>query len=171
VELNWFDRAAFRQQLAGLECDNGHVGAMVEIALEGPHFGKIVCVEESDYIDWAQGPKSPVEQKRRRSYRMPTPLDSDFCWICNRDALMLASLGLKLEWAHKRDRAALIELGLDPQDHEQMQLCTECHRLVERLRENYHRYTGLLMAAGAVARDPAGIERPILPSAQKRGHE
>lgn len=109
------------------------------------------------------GSATVAEQKKHRSYRPPAPISDDYCWHCNRESLLLASLGLNLVWAHKRNRDALIEAGMPPDGPDEwLRLCTDCHADVDRCRVHYGRMVSLLHASGSVAADATGIERPML---------
>jgi hypothetical protein len=164
--INHFDMAEFHAWFNNQPCK-----ACGEQTLEfvGPgahnHYAALICQNEEcgAHNGWMAAPRDIAEQKKHRTYRPPAPLTDDYCVLCNRDQLLIASLGLTLVWAHKRNRDALIEAGLPPDGPDEwLRVCSDCHTDVDRRRAQYGRMVSLLHASGSVAADATGIERPML---------
>lgn len=168
-----FDLHALLRTLDALECVNGHYGASftgLERSTSGDiKYAKLFCSKCGDHIVvngspyfYMPMPALPAKQKKqRRTAHLPT-LGSDFCWICNWDAPTLLNFGMSIHQAHPIDRAAAIDSRRDPMDDRTFPLCSYHHRWVDNERAQYAKMRALLQAAGAVALDPTGIERPML---------
>lgn len=160
--IDHFDSAGLHATFNNWPCDRcGERGAIFIGPGAHLHYAAVTCMHCGKHHMWMPKPETPVKRDAKRSRRPPLPrIGQDYCWFCNRDMVTLASLGLKLERAHKRDRAALVAAGLEPDDpNEFMDLCTECHGFVDRIRLMVGRMTDLLTVAGALALPPTGIER------------
>lgn len=147
--INHFDHDDLLAYFSALICPEGHVGAQ----FHGPnrtHYAEIRCEGCNHFHGWMSMPRQLVEQKRRRSDRVPLPVGEDFCWICNVTAEVLDAMGMKLEGAHPRDRAARLEAGLDPEDDRTFPVCTYHHRWIDREREQARRWLSAIQAYDAI---------------------
>jgi len=157
MNVNYFDHDDLVTFFTAFVCPNGHVGAKFIGPGKRPHFAQIRCDEEGCFGGFLPMPRDLSGQKRRRAKRVPLPVGADYCWICNVTAEVLENLGMQLEAAHHRDRAALIEAGLDPEDDETFPVCTYHHRWIDREREQARRWLGLFQAYETVTPEPKGI--------------
>jgi hypothetical protein len=146
--INYFDSGEFHAWFENLLCPNcGNTGAVGLIPGKGPHFGHPECMTCGYRHDWLPMPKQEAEQKARRRSRRPSlPPDEDYCRFCNIDASFAKKLGLRMEWAHPRDRAALIEAGLPPDGDDLIRCCSECHQSIDAQRRRIDRLRRLLEA-------------------------
>ena len=127
--LNYFDSAELHAWFENLRCpDCGRAGATGQIPGKGPHFGHVECLYCGKHFGWLPLPRQQADQKAHRPSRRPTlPASDDYCRICNIDAATARRLGRRMEWMHERDRAALIEAGLPPDDDVLIRACSRCH--------------------------------------------
>lgn len=157
------DDQGFRAQLEHYWCDGcgKYVSATGILPANPPHFGQYRC-PEGHFLDWMPKPRTKAEHKKRRRHMPTVPIGEDYCERCLVDAITAISLGLEMQWSHRRPRAALIDIGLPADNRDELErLCSECHAKQERDRESRARVVNLLRAAGAITSEPTGIERPI----------
>lgn len=157
MNINHFDHDALLAFFSAFVCSNGHVGAHFDGPGKAPHYAQIRCLDCGVFCGWMPMPQQLPEMKRRRSERVPLPEGEDFCWVCNVTGDVLETLGLRLEGAHPRDRAARLEAGLDPEDDRTFPVCTYHHRWIDREREQARRWLGAVQAFNAITVEPRGI--------------
>jgi hypothetical protein len=136
ADLNYFDPDECRAWFENYECPNcGNIGAHGVLPGAGPHFGSAECELCNHHLQWLPVPRQIAEQKARRKTRRPwLPTEEDYCRFCNIDAALAKRLGLTMQWMHPRDRAALIEAGLPPDDDDPIRCCDYCHRYADARR-------------------------------------
>jgi len=144
-DFNWFDLDDLHEQLDSIICPlHGSVGAEFGGLAETTHFLEVRC-REGCHLGWSRRPRMPLQQIERRPYRRPpVPAGEEYCWFCNLPKPVLELMGDRLEWAHKIDRAAAIEAGLDPKDDDLMLVCGFCHRDIDARRARMGRFLDIL---------------------------
>jgi hypothetical protein len=144
--INYFDSDEFHAWFENLRCPEcGRAGATGQIPGRGPHFGHVECLYCGHRYGWMPFPKQMAEQKARRRTRRPSlPPNEDYCRFCGIDAALAKKLGMRMEWMHPRDRAALIEAGLPPDDDELIRGCSDCHHDSEARRLRIDRMRRLI---------------------------
>jgi len=143
--INYFDSAEFHAWFENLRCTEcGRAGATGLIPGKGPHFGHVECLYCGHNHGWLKMPQQIADQKTRRRRRPALPPDDDYCRFCNIDGALARKLGMQITGMHPRDRAALIEAGLDPDGDDLIPACSECHRDADARRFRIDRLRRLI---------------------------
>jgi hypothetical protein len=174
MNFNHFDLPSLALTLDAMQCRNGHRGADFHGIARSEETGdlkyaRLICHKcEDDIIVngrpylWMPMPALPAKQKRQRRSTYLPPLGTEFCWICNWDVPMLATIGRGLQMAHPIDQAAAIDAHRDPMDHLTFPLCDHHHAYVDTERRHYAQMLKHWQVANSLILPPTGIERPML---------
>jgi HNH endonuclease len=129
------DRDALRTAIAMAQCPQcGHVGALVTLEHNGPHYARLTCLSCGEWIDWLTWPPERAAERRRRRQRI-TQLGEDRCELCLRTRDQLPPPE-RLEEHHVIEHEAG---GGDDPDNTRT-YCAACHSIVTWLRTYFGHY-------------------------------